>query len=111
MSLRAPDDDPNMVPFQAQTERIRLKHILGRLINEYETATQQPWSNLMSEFRTITGQRAASPTVADRTRRGSAPDDRRRRGSCRPPARSRSRASTNPASVSPKVTQGIRTLQ
>jgi hypothetical protein len=25
MSLRAPDDDPNMVPFQAQTERIRLQ--------------------------------------------------------------------------------------
>jgi putative transposase len=38
MSLRAPDDYPNVIPFPAQTERIRRKRILGGLINEYEPA-------------------------------------------------------------------------
>ena len=38
MSLRAPDDDPNVIPFPAQADRIRRKRILGGLINEYETA-------------------------------------------------------------------------
>jgi transposase InsO family protein len=38
MSLRAPDDDPNVIPFPAQADRIRRKRVLGGLINEYETA-------------------------------------------------------------------------
>jgi len=38
MSLRAPDDDPNVIPFPADTERIRRKRVLGGLINEYEPA-------------------------------------------------------------------------
>jgi putative transposase len=38
MSLRAPDDDTNVIPFPAQIDRIRRKRVLGGLINEYETA-------------------------------------------------------------------------
>jgi transposase InsO family protein len=38
MRLHAPDDDPNVIPFPAQTERIRRKRVLGGLINEYEPA-------------------------------------------------------------------------
>jgi len=38
MSLRAPDDDPNVIPFPAQADRIRRKRVLGGLINEYEPA-------------------------------------------------------------------------
>ena len=38
MCLRAPDDDPNVIPFPAQAARIRRKRVLGGLINEYETA-------------------------------------------------------------------------
>ena len=38
MYLRAPDDDPNVIPFPAQTDRIRRERLLGGLINEYETA-------------------------------------------------------------------------
>ncbi|ACU69492.1 Integrase catalytic region [Catenulispora acidiphila DSM 44928] len=38
MSLRAPDDDPNVIPFPAQIDQIRRKRILGGLINEYEPA-------------------------------------------------------------------------
>ena len=39
MNLRAPDDDPNVIPFPAQIDRIHRKHILGGLIHEYQTAT------------------------------------------------------------------------
>lgn len=38
MSLRAPDDDPNVIPFPAQTEQIRRRRVFGGLINEYESA-------------------------------------------------------------------------
>jgi len=38
MSLRAPDDDPNVIPFPAQADRISRKRVLGGLINEYEHA-------------------------------------------------------------------------
>ena len=38
MSLRAPDDDPNVIPFPVQAARIRRKRVLGGLLNEYETA-------------------------------------------------------------------------
>jgi hypothetical protein len=55
MSLRAPDDDPNMVPFPAQTERIRLKHILGRLINEYEPLHNSPGQAWCPSFRLSPG--------------------------------------------------------
>jgi hypothetical protein len=32
MSLRAPNDDPNVIPFPAQTDRIRRKRVLGGLM-------------------------------------------------------------------------------
>ncbi|MEY9895688.1 putative transposase [Catenulispora sp. MAP5-51] len=35
MGLRAPDDDPNVIPFPALADRIRRKRVLGGLINEY----------------------------------------------------------------------------
>ena len=38
MSLRAPDDSPNIIPFPAPADRIRRKSVLGGLTNEYETA-------------------------------------------------------------------------
>lgn len=38
MSLRAPDDDPNVIPFPARADRVRRKPVLGGLIHEYETA-------------------------------------------------------------------------
>jgi hypothetical protein len=57
MSLRAPDDDPNVIPFPAQADRIRRKRVLGGLINEYEPAAQQPWSTPVAEFLTTTGVR------------------------------------------------------
>jgi hypothetical protein len=38
MSLRAPEDDPNVIPFPALADRIRRKRVLGGLIHEYETA-------------------------------------------------------------------------
>ncbi|MBS2533121.1 DDE-type integrase/transposase/recombinase [Catenulispora sp. NF23] len=38
LSLRAPDDDPNVIPFPAQVDQIRRRRVLGGLINEYETA-------------------------------------------------------------------------
>jgi len=38
ISLRAPDDDPNVIPFPAQAGQIRRKRVLSGLINEYETA-------------------------------------------------------------------------
>ena len=52
MSLRAPDDDSNVIPFPAQAERIRRKRVLGGLINEYETAAYQPWLTSVAEFLT-----------------------------------------------------------
>jgi transposase InsO family protein len=36
IGLRAPDDNPTVIPFPAQTDRIRRKRVLGGLINEYE---------------------------------------------------------------------------
>ncbi|WP_370345212.1 integrase core domain-containing protein [Catenulispora sp. MAP5-51] len=36
MSLHAPDNDPNVIPFPAQADRIRRKRVLGDLINEYK---------------------------------------------------------------------------
>ena len=36
MSLRAPDDSPNIIPSPALADRIRRKPVLGGLINEYE---------------------------------------------------------------------------
>jgi transposase InsO family protein len=38
MSLRAPDDDANVIPFPAPTDRIRRRTILGGLINQYQAA-------------------------------------------------------------------------
>jgi len=38
MSLRAPDDGPNIIPFPALADRIRRKSVLGGLINEYRAA-------------------------------------------------------------------------
>jgi putative transposase len=39
MILRAPDEDPNVIPFPAQADRIRRKRVPGGPIHEYETAT------------------------------------------------------------------------
>jgi putative transposase len=36
LSLRAPDDDPHVIPFPAPAERIRREPVFGGLINEYE---------------------------------------------------------------------------
>ena len=38
VGLRAPDDDPNVIPFPVQTYRIRRRSILGGLLNEYQHA-------------------------------------------------------------------------
>ena len=38
MSLRAPDDSPDIIPFPAPADRIRRKSVLGGLTNEYEAA-------------------------------------------------------------------------
>lgn len=38
MSLRAPDDDPDVIPLPVQADRIHRKRVLGGLIHEYETA-------------------------------------------------------------------------
>ncbi|MFC0112289.1 integrase core domain-containing protein [Kibdelosporangium aridum] len=38
MRLRAPDDEPNMTPFQAQIATIRRQQRLGGLLNEYRPA-------------------------------------------------------------------------
>jgi hypothetical protein len=38
MSLRAPDDDANVIPFPTPADRIRRRTILGGLIHEYQTA-------------------------------------------------------------------------
>jgi putative transposase len=39
LGLRAPDDDPNVIPFPVPASRIRRKSVLCGLINEYEAAT------------------------------------------------------------------------
>ena len=36
MSLRAPDDSPDIIPFAAPPDRIRRKPVLGGPINQYE---------------------------------------------------------------------------
>ena len=38
MSLRAPDDDANVIPFPTPADQIRRRTIPGGLINEYQTA-------------------------------------------------------------------------
>ena len=38
MSLRAPDDSPDIVPLAAPAHGIRRKPVLGGLINEYQPA-------------------------------------------------------------------------
>jgi putative transposase len=38
MSLRAPDDSPDDIPFPAPVHRISRKPVLGGLINQYEAA-------------------------------------------------------------------------
>ena len=38
MSLRAPDDQPDIIPFPASPDRIRRKPVLGGLINQYQAA-------------------------------------------------------------------------
>jgi hypothetical protein len=38
MLLRAPEDEPNMIPFPAQIDRIRRRQRLGGLLNEYRPA-------------------------------------------------------------------------
>jgi putative transposase len=38
MLLRAPDDEPNMIPFPARTDGIRRRQCLGGLLNEYRPA-------------------------------------------------------------------------
>jgi len=38
MNLRAPDDNPDTIPFPVQSGRIRRKPVLGGLINEYQPA-------------------------------------------------------------------------
>ncbi len=36
MGLRAPDDDPDVVPFPVRTDQIQLRPRLAGLINEYQ---------------------------------------------------------------------------
>jgi len=38
MLLRAPEDEPNMIPFPARIDRIRRRQGLGGLLNEYRPA-------------------------------------------------------------------------
>ncbi len=38
LSLRAPDDAPDVIPFPAPPRQIRRRQILGGLINEYQPA-------------------------------------------------------------------------
>jgi hypothetical protein len=38
MSLRAPDDNPDIIAFPAAPDRIHRKPVLGGLINEYKPA-------------------------------------------------------------------------
>jgi putative transposase len=38
MRLRAPNDEPNTIPFPARTDRIRRRQHLGGLLNEYKPA-------------------------------------------------------------------------
>ncbi|MFB7575698.1 hypothetical protein [Streptomyces sp. NPDC056165] len=38
LSLRGPDDDPNVIPFPIRAGRTRRIPVLGGLINEYEAA-------------------------------------------------------------------------
>jgi hypothetical protein len=38
MLLRAPEDEPNMIPFPARIERIRRRQRLGGLLNKYRPA-------------------------------------------------------------------------
>jgi hypothetical protein len=38
IGLRAPDDDPNLIPFSVQINRIRRRSLFGGLLNEYQPA-------------------------------------------------------------------------
>lgn len=42
MNLRAPDDNPDNIPFSAPPDRIRGKPVLGGLINLDQAAASQP---------------------------------------------------------------------
>jgi transposase InsO family protein len=39
MRLRAPDDEPNLLPFPTQADRISRRTVLAGLINQYQQAT------------------------------------------------------------------------
>jgi transposase InsO family protein len=54
MDLRAPRDDPNVIPLPARHDRIRRRPILAGLINEYQRP-HNPTSNSAAEFSTSTG--------------------------------------------------------
>ena len=45
MLLRAPEDEPNMIPFPARTDGIRRRHRLGGLLNEYRPPRESPGQN------------------------------------------------------------------
>jgi len=51
MSLRAPDDNPDVIPFPAPPHRIRRKPVLGGLINQYEITASTTSSDQIAEFR------------------------------------------------------------
>jgi putative transposase len=57
LDLRAPTDDPNVIPFPAH--RITRRPVLGGLINEYEPAAwprrRNPWSRAIAQFLKPTG--------------------------------------------------------
>jgi hypothetical protein len=38
MLLHAPEDEPDMIPFPARSDRIRRRQRLGGLLNEYRPA-------------------------------------------------------------------------
>ncbi len=45
MLLRAPEDEPNMIPFPAQIDRIRRRQRLSGLLNEYRPPRESPGQN------------------------------------------------------------------
>ncbi len=57
MALRAPDDEANVIPFQARHDRIRRRPVLGGLINEYQEAASTRRSEPLAGFSTSTGRR------------------------------------------------------
>jgi putative transposase len=60
LSLRAPDDDPDTLPFPVRSDRIQLRPRLAGLINEYQpAASMKPQIN--SNSRVIDQYRQAFP--------------------------------------------------